>query len=133
MTTHSARTVEACARAAHEANRAYCIAIGDNSQVAWEDAEEWQRSSARAGVVHALNGATPGVLHEQWCAEKKREGWIYGPMKDPARKQHPCLVPYGELSSEQQAKDRIFGAVVRAMGAALGAKIRVLRGGVEGE
>src|SRR5438105_262770 len=37
--------VEACARAAHEVNRAYCLALGDASQVAWEDAPEWQRSS----------------------------------------------------------------------------------------
>jgi len=50
--------IEACARAAHEANRAYCLAIGDVSQTSWDDAPEWQRSSARNGVADALVGAT---------------------------------------------------------------------------
>lgn len=67
----AAHVIEACARAAHEANRAYCIAIGDASQVAWDDAPEWQRSSARNGVVGALNGNTPEQSHEGWLAEKK--------------------------------------------------------------
>ena len=30
--------IEACARAAHEANRAYCLALGDTSQPSWDDA-----------------------------------------------------------------------------------------------
>ena len=34
------KKIEACARAAHEANRAYCIAIGDTSQPSWDDAPE---------------------------------------------------------------------------------------------
>lgn len=42
--------VEACARAAHEANRAYCLALGDTSQLPWEEALGWQRDSAIKGV-----------------------------------------------------------------------------------
>lgn len=30
--------IEACASAAHEVNRRYCISIGDNTQPHWEDA-----------------------------------------------------------------------------------------------
>ncbi len=37
------------ARVCHEVNKAYCEALGDNSQPTWEDAPEWQRSSARMG------------------------------------------------------------------------------------
>ena len=33
---------EACARASHEANRAYCLAIGDASLAPWEQAPDWQ-------------------------------------------------------------------------------------------
>ncbi len=34
---------ETIAKVCHEANRAYCQTIGDNSQLAWEQAEEWQQ------------------------------------------------------------------------------------------
>lgn len=111
--------IEACARAAHEANRAYCVAIGDNSQPAWEHAPEWQKSSARNGVEGALNGATPEQSHESWLAEKAATGWKYGPTKNPDTKEHPCMVPYADLPASQRAKDHVFIAVVRAMGSAL--------------
>lgn len=111
--------IEACARAAHEANRAYCLALGDTSQPAWEDAPEWQRSSARNGVRGALAGSTPEQSHESWLAEKAATGWKYGPVKNPEGKEHPCFVPYAELPPAQRAKDSIFTTVVRAVGAAL--------------
>jgi RyR domain len=111
--------VDACARAAHEVNRAYCLALGDTSQPAWDDAPEWQKSSARNGVASALNGHTPEQSHEGWCAEKRFSGWTYGPVKDPEKKQHPCLVPYAELPLNQRAKDLLFVQTVRAMATAL--------------
>ena len=112
-------TIEAAARAAHEANRAYCLAIGDGSQPSWENAPEWQKSSARNGVAGALAGATPEQSHESWLAEKRATGWSYGPVKDPEKKQHPCFVPYAELPPEQRRKDALFLAVVRAVASAL--------------
>jgi hypothetical protein len=41
----------ACARAAHEANRAYCLALGDETQAPWHDAPDWQKESAIEGVA----------------------------------------------------------------------------------
>lgn len=120
MTTKEEMTlVEACASAAHETNRAYCVAIGDRSQPAWEDAPEWQRISCREGVAAALAGATPEESHENWMRLKLKEGWQYGPVKDPDRKQHPCMVPYGELPPEQRRKDTLYLTVVRAVAQAL--------------
>lgn len=113
------KIIEACARAAHEVNRAYCIAIGDTSQLAWEDAPEWQRSSARNGVVGALAGNTPEQSHESWMREKLENGWQYGPVKDVERKEHPCMVPYADLPPEQRAKDKQYVTVVRAVHEAL--------------
>lgn len=112
--------VEACARAAHEANRAYCIALGDASQPPWESAPEWQRTSARNGVAGALRGATPEQSHESWLAEKRATGWKYGPVKDPEKREHPCFVPYNDLPPAQRAKDAIFTTVARVVGDALG-------------
>ncbi len=111
----------ACAMAAHEVNRAYCIALGDNSQPPWGEAPEWQRTSALKGVLGALNGATPEQSHEGWLAEKAATGWKYGPVKDPEKKEHPCFVPYTELPPEQREKDALYLATVRAVARALGA------------
>jgi len=104
------------AQIVHEANRAYCQTIGDHSQVEWDQAEDWQRVSAVKGVDGILSGTItkPEESHEGWLAEKARTGWTYGPVKDPDKKEHPCFVPYAELPPEQQVKDAIFFAIVRA-------------------
>lgn len=98
---------------AHEANRAYCTALGDSSQPRWVAAPQWQKDSAIAGVeAHLASDLTPEQSHEAWLAHKKADGWVYGPVKDAATKQHPCCVPYSELPEDQQVKDRLFGAIV---------------------
>lgn len=109
--------IGAIAQVAHEANRAYCATIGDLSQPAWEDAPAWQRTSAIEGVQNILIGTVkvPQDSHASWSAHKLREGWKYGPVKDPEKKEHPCLVPFAQLPPEQQAKDRLFFGIVKAL------------------
>ncbi len=104
------------AKIVHEANRAYCQTIGDDSQPAWVDAPDWQKSSAVNGVEGIQSGriTRPEQSHESWLAEKARTGWVYGPIKNADLKQHPCFVPYAELPPEQQIKDAIFFGIVRA-------------------
>jgi hypothetical protein len=113
------KIVEKCAEAAHEMNRIYCEAHGDPSQPTWANAPDWQRRSAVNGVAGALAGNTPEQSHALWLAEKTTTGWKYGPTKDPAKKEHPCFVPYDQLPSEQQQKDHLFLSTVRAMAEAL--------------
>lgn len=105
------------AKVCHEANRAYCLALGDTSQVPWEDAPQWQRESVINGVKFHLQNpdSTPGDSHENWYNEKLADGWVYGPVKDVENKQHPCMVAYDLLPLEQRVKDHIFLAIVRAM------------------
>jgi hypothetical protein len=100
---------------AHEVNRAYCLAIGDTSQLPWDNAPPWQKDSAVRGVQFALThpDATPEDSHVDWLAEKARDGWVYGLVKDAAAKTHPCFVPYAQLPVEQRVKDHLFQAVVR--------------------
>lgn len=112
--------IEAAARAAHEANRAYCLALGDESQLSWDDAPAWQRMSAISGVKGVMAGNSPEQSHVGWLEEKAAAGWKYGPVKDPDKKEHPCIVPYAMLSHAQRQKDAIFVSVVRAMLTALG-------------
>ena len=110
-------TDEKIARVAHEVNRAYCLALGDTSQLPWDESPEWQKSSAIKGVVFHRNNpdAGPDHSHNEWMREKEADGWRFGQVKDPEKKEHPCFVPYEELPKEQQAKDYIFRAVVHAL------------------
>ncbi len=109
--------VSGIAKVCHETNRAYCSTIGDNSQPSWDEAPDWQKLSALKGVAFHLGNpeATAAASHESWLAEKQATGWKYGPAKDPEKKEHPCFVPFDQLPKNQQAKDKLFKAVVDAL------------------
>lgn len=118
--------LERMARATHEMNRQYCDLIGDPSQVPWTQAPEWQRESAMEGVFAVLAGiaTSPEEQHAEWMKIKVAEGWVYGKIKDPEKKTHPCMVPYDELPEWQQAKDEIFRATARGVAARWGYLLR---------
>ena len=44
-------------------------------------------------------------VHEVWAAERIKEGWTFGPVRDDKKRETPCLVPYEELSDEEKAYD----------------------------
>lgn len=110
-----ARAIRETAKIAHEINRAYCNSIGDKSQPSWENAPEWQKESATSGVRAVVENpySTPEESHKGWMKQKIDEGWVYGPVKDPEKKIHPCMVSYSELPTEQKAKDYIFLSVAK--------------------
>ena len=110
-------SIEEIAKVCHEANRGYCKAIGDNSQLPWDEAPQWVKTSAINGVCFHLDNpnAGPSGSHENWLKEKEKDGWKYGATKDPEKKEHPCFVPYDQLPKEQQAKDYIFTSIVKTL------------------
>jgi hypothetical protein len=101
----------------HDANKAYCMTLGDFSQVPWDEAPDWQKDSAIKGVSFCLDNpdAPPSANHDSWLKHKQAEGWKYGPVKDVDKKEHPCYVPYEQLPKEQQRKDALFKAIVAAL------------------
>jgi hypothetical protein len=107
-------TIQQIAELAHETNRVYCELIGDYSQLSWFEAYDWQRDSSILGVEFRLKNpeAPASSQHESWLKYKIAEGWKYGPIKDPEKKEHPCCVPYEELPLEQKIKDSLFTAIV---------------------
>lgn len=111
------KKVERIAGICHEANRVYCCSINDNSQPHWLEAPEWQKQSARLGVEFHLANPDAGdsASHDSWMAQKIKDGWVYGPVKDAEKKEHPCMVPFIDLPLEQQKKDALFRAIVHAL------------------
>jgi len=110
--------VDAAARVAHEANRAWCIVGGDMSQPDWDNAPDWQKDSARLGVEFHMKNPDAGdsASHDNWAAQKVADGWVYGAEKNPdaTPPTHHCLVPFEELPEFQQIKDALFRAIVHA-------------------
>lgn len=45
-------------------------------------------------------------VHEVWAEGRIREGWTYGPVRDDAKKETPCLVPYKDLPENEKDYDR---------------------------
>jgi hypothetical protein len=115
-----AQVIKAIAIACHQQNKAWCEAHGDFTQVDWNQAPAWQTASAIDGVDHALKGATPEQIHENWTRLKVAEGWVYGAEKDPEKKTHHCLVPYSDLPEVQKRKDALFIAMVNQLALAFG-------------
>jgi hypothetical protein len=58
--------------------------------------------------------------HEVWSVGRIAQGWRWGPVRDNARKLHPDLIPYSDLTEEtkQYDRDTAFASikVVLAMG-----------------
>lgn len=108
-------TVEQIAEVCHEANRALQRINGEIVNFPWESTSQNLRDSAVDGVRNIQGGANPQESHENWLAFKEAEGWKYGPIKDFAKKEHPCFVPYDELPEDQRIKDSLFHGIVHAL------------------
>lgn len=50
--------------------------------------------------------------HERWCAERRRQGWIYGVKEDTSARIHPDLKDWAKLDSKTKEKDL---AAIRAI------------------
>ena len=56
--------------------------------------------------VEGLTELLAKNTHENWAAQRIRDGWRHGPTRDDAKKEHPCLVPYGQLPEAEKEYDR---------------------------
>lgn len=115
--------IDIIAKAAHEANRDYCKALGKDVQPPWEEAPATTKASLRDGVrFHLLEdgGFDPEKSHARWLEVRSKQGWKYGPVKNETSGIHPCFLPYHKVPENQKVKDRIFVSVVKAVWGALG-------------
>lgn len=45
-------------------------------------------------------------VHEVWAKNRMSEGWSYGPVRDDAKKETPCMVAYNDLPENEKEYDR---------------------------
>lgn len=56
--------------------------------------------------LNELREAIAENAHDVWAVERKAQGWTYGPHRDDAKKQTPCMVPYSQLPDSEKQFDR---------------------------
>lgn len=128
--------IHGIARVCHEANRAYCLLLDDNTQQSWEQSQDWQKASAIEGVkIHLqqpwrVNDAA--WSHENWMEHKLKDGWRWGPKKDAEKKEHPSLLPYRMLSETEKSKDTLFSVIAHIISTTLDPRKEQIVGQISG-
>ena len=107
------------AKVCHEANKALCEGLGDNSQLAWESASPEEQMAVTTAVQNQLNNpaTTAEDVHNAWCQKMFAAGYYYGPVKDETLKEDPALVHYNKLPADAQAKSNLFITIVNQLSA----------------
>lgn len=110
-------TTEQIAKVVHEINKAFCEQIGDHTLVAWEETPQDIKDVVIGGVQFHIDNpdAGPDASHNNWMAAKIAQGWTYGPVKNAPTKQHPCIVPFEQLSLNDRIKDVLVMQTVHSL------------------
>jgi hypothetical protein len=80
-------------------------------------------SAIDLSALEPLMEALVRNAHEVWARQRMQDGWIWGPARDDARKQHPSLVPFEELPDSEKAYDNAMVTETLKTVLALGYKI----------
>lgn len=107
--------VEDIARIVVNTNADYSNALGE--QIAyWDETSTEVKNSIIRGVISALRyDPTPEQNHQNFLDDRMKDGWTYGPEKNVELKQHPDLLPFEQLPTDQKAKNFIFLSLVKSL------------------
>ena len=117
--------IDEVARSLHEAYLATQVAAGwpmgsARALVPWEALPDSLRQANRSQADHipikqqTLSlSSTPETIealadaeHRRWMAEKIVANWRFSTTRDDARRLHPSIVAYNDLTEEEKQKDR---------------------------
>ncbi len=113
--------LERIGRTVHSALSAWNEAHDAEGYAPWDTLSAGDKQSTFSSIQFVLDnpGAGPGAQHDQWLEQKRSAGWTYNSRRDNAKKHHPMLIPFDQLSEFEQRKDALLNAVVRALSADL--------------
>lgn len=105
------------AKIVHEVIRQLCICHGDHSHLPWDDSPDHIRYDTVTCVylIGTNLNQTPIDVHINWMDIKIDSGWVYGEIKDCAKKTHPSIVQYDKLSDFEKSKDYVFLETVKQL------------------
>lgn len=119
--------VDRSAGAGYEAVRVFLTAIGAGEGMPdWAGLADDQKQLGRRAAIGILRfGNGPREAHTWWLSRLVDEGgWSRGPVRDFAKKTHPCFVHWDDLQPTDRERYRVFVTVVIAVGVALGYSVR---------
>lgn len=98
------------AKKCHEANNKLLIDNGKEPLPDWNNLDRNQRFINIKSVRRIVDKPTitPEEIHDEWVKNKRRDGWVYGEVKDDEKKTHPLLVDFNVMSKFDKEKDIIF-------------------------
>lgn len=95
---------EAIARMIHETVREFGAWLDDSClDESWGAMDEDQQEAKTAVVRLIQRGFPYDYVHQIWVDKMLEDGWTRG-YRDPARKQHPCILPWDSLPFWEQQK-----------------------------
>lgn len=81
--------------------------------------------------ILALSELLARNAHDVWARERMKQGWVYGPVRDDGKKEHPCLLPYEALPESEKEYDRKTAMETLKVIVSLGYEIRKAPAGRE--
>ena len=99
---------------AHSAIKQYSIAAGDFSHDDWGKTASELKENTMSVVCSIYENPHQSAeeIHNVWMSEKIKSGWKYGDAKNKHLKEHPCIIPYADLSKMEKKKDSLFKSIV---------------------
>jgi hypothetical protein len=59
-------------------------------------------------AVNELTELLARNAHDVWAQNRLRDGWRWGAERNDERKEHPCLIPYDDLTETEKEYDRVM-------------------------
>lgn len=105
------------AQVVHEAERAWQLVNGNKDYPTWDKASNAMKEKVANNVEFHIENPLAGDagFHVRWLRTQEAEGWKWGKVKDEVQRTHPRMVPFHLLPPQDQARDRLFVAIVKAL------------------